>query len=121
MPLYIVSYTLIFNVYWGIMSKDKRLNFIWKPYVEYLCITAILSLALLDSLSLPGIVLAPLFGLLCLIMVRRYKHFRKIYATTFARRMTINVASIALIIAIVTIPKVWSVSAECQGHGSFRA
>lgn len=119
-PLYIVSYTLIFNVYWGIMSKDKRLNFIWKPYVGYLCITAILSLALLDALSLPDIVLAPLFGLLCLIMVRRYKHFRKIYATTFARRMTINVASIALIIAIVTIPKVWSVSAECQGHGSFK-
>ena len=120
MPLYVISYTFIFNVYWVTTPKDKRLDFIWKPYVWYVIISVILCFALLDSFSLFGIVLAPLFGLLCFIMVRRYKHFLKTHAVTFARRITIIIASTVLIMAIVVALRAWNVSIKCKGHGSFK-
>lgn len=119
MFLYIVSYTFVFNVYCGITPKDKRLNFVWKPYAVYLIIAVILSFILLDSFSLFGIIFAPLYGLLCFIVVRRYRHFRKTYTTTLAQRIAFNIASTALIIAVVAANRVLSVSHECQGHGSF--
>lgn len=119
MFLYIVSYTFVFNVYCGITPKDKRLNFVWKPYAVYLIIAVILSFILLDSFSLFGILFAPLYGLLCFIVVRRYRHFRKTYTTTLAQRIAFNIASTALIIAVVAANRVLSVSHECQGHGSF--
>ncbi len=104
--------TIVFNVYLAIVPKEGRLRRVWLPCVTYLFIAVACSYCL-GRISFWGIVLPPLYGLACYILVRKSKKYWK---TGTWRKRSAMIAGIACAIVLLRISGVYW---ECRDHGTF--
>jgi len=109
-------YTVLYNVYWLCIETEKRADYLWIPYVIYLLLIILFSIAWGSAFqSIWVSVLFPVYGALCYIAIRLYRRFRKRYLTTSIRRRSFTTAIVVSLLLI----KVGHVYWGCKNHGSF--
>ena len=112
-------YTAFYAVYWKFIPKEKRIKWIFTPYLAYLVISVTLY-GLVDdwSASVWTCILLPFYGFVCWIGAKfLLKYLRKIKRKY---KMGWIVSCVAVLVFFIVL-KALSVSWMCRNHGSIES
>lgn len=108
-------YTLLYNLYWRYVPKQKRLSFIFAPYIAYLMFLFICYIGSSYFSFNWFLVLLPFWGLACFMAASIIKRNIIKKNNTIPKQM-LFIGSVMLILVLL---KVVNVSWGCKGHGDF--
>lgn len=103
-------YTVLYILYWSLLDKSKRLQYLYWPYLLYVVIS--LTLSIITHANWTNIFL-PLYGIIFYISYRQLQR-KKVFTSKVGRMLFV-----LLFIILLFLLKYASVYWECRKHGDF--
>lgn len=113
--LFVALYTVLYNLCWEFAPVQRRLSWAFYTYAAYVLLALVCSAACLAEYSVWGIMLAPLYGLACFLVVKKYRVLWKKASCSLVKRAALLVGVCAAAVVLKTLSVLWA----CRGQGSF--
>ena len=110
--LCIATYTILYSIYWNLVSTKKRLELIYFPLFPYVLLSLPCCLIWDDYYPSWWICLfLPIYGAVCFISIKSVK---RIITRRKLKRMYVAIAIILILILFKSLCVIWG----CKGHGT---